>query len=135
MKEAHRLAIGALSARAGVHVETIRYYERVGLMPAPDRSAARYRLYTPEHLKRLVFVRRARELGFSVDKIRGLLRLVDGHRYTCAEVQALMQEQFTEVRHKIRDLRRLERVMAGMVAQCSGDRIPQCPVIDALFEA
>ena len=135
MQSAESLSIGALSARGQVQVETIRYYEKIGVMPAPARSAGRYRLYTVDHVKRLVFIRRARELGFSLEKIRGLLRLVDGHRYTCAEVHALMLEQLTEVRRKIRDLRRLERVMSAMVRQCSQDRIPECPVIDALFEA
>ena len=135
MKTAETLSIGALSARGNVHVETIRYYEKIGVMPAPARSIGRYRLYTSDHLKRLVFIRRARELGFSLEKIRGLLRLVDGHTYTCAEVHALMMEQLTEVRHKIRDLRRLARIMSAMVSQCSQDRIPECPVIDALFDA
>ena len=104
-------------------------------MPAPARSTGRYRLYTSDHLKRLVFIRRARELGFSLERIRGLLRLVDGHTYTCAEVHALMMEHLTEVRRKIGDLRRLEQVMSAMVSQCSKDRIPECPVIDALFDA
>ena len=127
------LSIGALSKQSGVNIETIRYYEKIGVMPAPSRSPGGYRLYAPEHLKRLGFVRRGRQLGFSLDELRGLLELVDGHAYTCAEVHALTLQHLTEVRRKIVDLRRLERVMADMAAQCTEDLVPECPVIDALF--
>jgi MerR family transcriptional regulator, mercuric resistance operon regulatory protein len=77
MKAADMLSIGALSKQSGVNIETIRYYEKIGIMPPPARSAGGYRIYEPEHLKRLSFVRRGRELGFSLDELRGLLRLVD----------------------------------------------------------
>jgi MerR family transcriptional regulator, mercuric resistance operon regulatory protein len=127
------LPIGEISRQSGVNIETIRYYEKIGIMPAPARSAGGYRLYTPAHLKRLSFVRRGRELGFSLDELRGLLRLVDGHTYTCGEVRALTLEHVATVRRKIADLRRLERVMADMAAQCTGARVPKCPVIDTLF--
>ena len=131
----NELPIGEVSRRSGVNIETIRYYEKIGIMPAPVRSAGGYRLYALQHLKRLSFVRRGRELGFSLDELRGLLRLVDGHSYTCEEVRALTLDHVAEVRRKIADLRRLERVMADMAAQCTGARIPKCPVIDALFDA
>ncbi len=131
---AGRLPIGQLSRQSGVNIETIRYYEKIGIMPAPGRSAGGYRLYAPDHLKRLSFVRRGRELGFSLDELRGLLRLVDGHSYTCGQVRALTLEHVAQVRRKIADLRRLQRVMADMAAQCTGARIPKCPVIDALFD-
>jgi MerR family transcriptional regulator, mercuric resistance operon regulatory protein len=134
MKALGGLSIGKLSKQSGVHIETIRYYEKIGVMPAPGRSAGGYRVYGPDHLKRLSFVRRGRELGFSLDELRGLLRLVDGHSYTCAEVRALTLDHVAEVRRKIRDLRRLERVMADMAAQCTGNQIPECPIIDALFD-
>jgi MerR family mercuric resistance operon transcriptional regulator len=133
--KADDLAIGALSKRSGVNIETIRYYERIGVMPKPRRSAGGYRMYGPDHLKRLTFVRRGRELGFSLDELRSLLRLVDGHSYTCAEVHDLTVEHLAEIRRKIADLRRLQRVMTEMAAACSGDRVPECPIIDALFEA
>ena len=129
------LTIGALSKQGGVNIETIRYYERIGVMPKPRRSAGGYRMYGPDHLKRLTFVRRGRELGFSLDELRDLLRLVDGHSYKCAEVHDLAVEHLAEIRRKIADLRRLQRVMGDMAAQCSGDRIPECPIIDALFDA
>jgi MerR family mercuric resistance operon transcriptional regulator len=118
-----------------VNIETIRYYEKIGVMPAPGRSAGGYRIYGADHLKRLSFVRRSRQLGFSLNEIRELLRLVDGHAYTCAEVQALTLYHLAEIRRKIVDLKRLQRVMADMAAQCSGERVPECVVIDALFDA
>jgi MerR family mercuric resistance operon transcriptional regulator len=99
-------SIGELSKQSDVHIETIRYYEKIGVMPAPCRSAGGYRIYGADHLKRLSFVRRSRQLGFSLDEIRGLLRLVDGHAYTCAEVQTLTLNHLAEIRRKISDLKR-----------------------------
>src|SRR5438132_3541516 len=134
MKQIERLSIGALSERSGVNIETIRYYEKIGVMPKPARSAAGYRVYGEDHVRRLHFVRRGRELGFSLDELRGLLRLVDGHKYTCGEVHALTVRHLSDIRQKIVDLRRLERVMADMAAQCTGGQVPECPVIDAFFK-
>lgn len=135
MKTVHDLSIGALSKQSGVNIETIRYYEKIGVMPPPPRSAGGYRIYGADHLKRLSFIRRGRELGFSLDELRGLLRVVDGHAYSCAEVHDLTSEHLAEIRHKIADLRRLERVMTKMLAQCTRDRIPDCPIVDALIDA
>jgi MerR family mercuric resistance operon transcriptional regulator len=125
--------IGALASQSAVNIETIRYYEKIGVMPKAARSAGGYRLYGAEHLKRLTFIRRGRELGFSLDEVRELLRLVDGHAYTCAQVRAMTLEHVADIHHKIADLRRLERVLTVIATQCSGKRIPDCPVIDALF--
>ena len=133
--KAEDVSIGALSKRTGVNIETIRYYERIGIMPKPRRSGGGYRMYGPDHVKRLTFVRRGRELGFSLDELRDLLRLVDGHSYTCAEVHDVAIEHVAEIRRKIADLRRLQGVMKTMVAECSRDRLPQCPIIDTLFDA
>jgi MerR family mercuric resistance operon transcriptional regulator len=135
MKAVASMSIGALSHESGVNIETIRYYEKAAVMPKPARSRSGYRLYGPEHVKRLTFVRRGRELGFSLDALRGLLRLVDEHNYTCAEVHAIASAHLAEIEQKIADLTRLRRVMAGMVAQCARHRVPDCPVIDALFQA
>lgn len=135
MKPAKGLSIGALSRDTAVNIETIRYYERIGVMPAPERTTGGFRRYREDHLKRLNFIRRGRELGFSLADLRGLLRLVDGRAYTCAQVRALTLEHLAETRRKIADLRRLERVMADMVAKCTGRRVPDCPIIDALFES
>ncbi|MGQ0715616.1 MAG: MerR family transcriptional regulator [Gemmatimonadaceae bacterium] len=134
MKVANGVSIGTLSNKTGVNIETIRYYERIGVMPAPERTAGGFRTYREDHLKRLSFIRRGRELGFSLADLRGLLRLVDGHAYTCAEVRAMTLQHVAETRRKIADLRRLERVMSDMAAKCTGRRVPGCPIIDALFE-
>lgn len=134
MQQTDEFSIGVLSERSGVNIETIRYYEKIGVMPKPARSAAGYRVYGHDHTRRLHFVRRGRELGFSLDELRGLLHLVDGHAYTCQEVHALTIQHLKGIRQKIADLRRLERAMSDMAAKCTGDQIPECPVIDALFE-
>lgn len=126
--------IGALSKHSGVNIETIRYYERIGVMPSPPRSEGGYRLYNESHQRRLSFIRRSRELGFSLEEIRGLLALIDDNSYTCAQVQSLTLEHLENTRRKIVDLQRLEAVLDEMVSQCDGGLIPDCPVVDALFE-
>ncbi len=128
------LTRGTLSKRTGCNIETIRYYEQIGLMPAPPRSAGGHRLYGEEHLRRLTFVCRARELGFSLKEVRGLLGLVDGGEYSCAEVKALTLEHASDIHRKIIDLRKIERVLETMAAQCDEGEVPACPVIDALFQ-
>lgn len=130
-----RLTIGVLAQRSAVNIETIRYYERIGVMPRPARTPGGYRVYTPDHLKRLTFVRRGRELGFRLEELRDLLRLVDGHNYTCAQVRELTLEHVAAIRRKIADLRVLERAMTAVAAKCSGNKVPDCPIIDALFQA
>ena len=130
---ARLLTRGAVAAETGCNIETIRYYERVGILPPPPRTGGGHRVYDREHLKRLVFVRRARELGFSLEEIRGLLGLVDGGEYTCDEVRAVAEQHLDAIRAKIADLRRLEATMADMVAHCDRGTVPDCPLIDALF--
>ena len=128
-----RMTRGVLSARTGINIETIRYYERVGLMPEPPRSRGGHRIYDEEHLKRLTFIRRSRELGFTIKEVRGLLRLVDGGDYSCSEVTVLTLDHLGEIRHKITDLRRMAKVLKEMAAECEGGTVPHCPIIDALF--
>lgn len=125
-------AIGGLARRTGTNVETIRYYERVGLLPAPARTAAGYRLYRLPHLKRLTFIRRARGLGFSIQEVRTLLRLADERRRPCAEVRVVAQAHLADVRARIADLRAMERVLKDTVAGCARGR-SNCPVIEALY--
>jgi MerR family mercuric resistance operon transcriptional regulator len=128
------LTRGALAAHTGCNIETIRYYERIGLLPPPPRSAGGHRLYGRDLVKRLTFVRRSRDLGFTLEEIRELLRLVGGGTYTCGEVEQLARDHVREIRSKIADLRRLQRVLEMMAAQCSGGAVPDCPIIDALFD-
>ncbi len=127
------LAIGALSARTGCKVETIRFYEREGLLPAPARSSGGYRLYSGDHLKRLTFIRRARALGFSIDEVRKLLTLADERRRPCAEVRLVAGTHLQDVRVKIADLRAMERVLRDTVARCAAGRRADCALIEALY--
>lgn len=124
--------IGELSRLTEVNIETIRYYERIGIMPNPPRNSSGYRIYSSPHLGRLSFVRRSRELGFSQPEVRKLLTLVDEHKYTCAEVQAMTARHLLTVRNKIKDLRKLEKALANMVSECDGGDIPDCPIVDIL---
>ena len=127
------MLIGTLSKQTGCHIETIRYYERIKLLPKPPRSEGGHRLYDRDQLKRLVFIRRSRELGFSLDEIRTLLRLVDGKRYTCFEVKTITEKHLGDVGKKISDLRRLQKTLRTISSQCDGGLVPDCPIIDALF--
>ena len=125
------LTIGVLSERSGVNIETIRYYERAALLPAPPRTQGGHRIYGGDSLKRLVFIRRGRELGFTLDEIRNLLGLMRGG-HPCGEVQAVALAHLIHVRAKIADLRRMERTLAATAARCAGGYAPECPILDAL---
>ncbi len=127
------MAIGGVAKDTGTNIETIRYYERVGLLPTPARSEGGYRLYRIDHLKRLNFIRRARALGFSIGEIRTLLRLADERKRPCAEVRVVAEAHLKDVRAKIADLRRMERVLKATVARCAEGRRRDCPVIEALY--
>ena len=128
-----RIAIGSLSKHTSTNIETIRYYERVGLLPTPARSPGGYRLYGTDHVKRLNFVRRARTLKFSIGAVRTLLRLADERERPCAEVRVVAEAHLRDVRAKIADLRRMERVLKATVARCAAGRRVHCPVIEALY--
>ena len=122
-----------LARRTGSNLETVRYYEKVGLLPEPPRSDSGYRIYDVSHERRLCFVLRARELGFSLDEIRMLLRLVDERDQPCAEARVVAATHLQDVRTKIADLRRMERVLKKVVAQCGDRTLPECPLIETLF--
>lgn len=127
------MQIGGLSAATGVHIETIRYYERAGLMPAPPRSAGGRRQYEDAHIARLAFIKRCRELGFTLAQVRVLLGLVDGG-YTCGDVREITLHHQQEIRAKIVDLQRLERTLGKLAEDCEGGATTECPVIDVLFK-
>ncbi len=131
--DTNHTAIGRLSQRTGTKVETIRYYERVGLLRPAARSAGGYRLYGVEHLKRLTFIRRARGLGFSIDEVRTLLKLADERKRPCAEVRVVAEAHLEDVRTKVADLRAMERVLNDTVARCAKGTGSHCPVIEALY--
>ena len=122
-----------LARRTGANLETVRYYEKVGLLPPPPRTASGYRSYDDTHEQRLGFVLRARELGFSLDEIRALLRLADEREQPCAEASLLAVTHLADVRAKIADLKRMERVLKDVVAQCGDGTRHDCPLIETLF--
>ena len=126
--------IGAVSQHTAVHIETIRYYEKIGVMPKPGRTAGGNRVYNIDLVRRLNFIKRSRELGFSLKEVRELLDLVDGGDFTCREIHAITARQADNVRAKIRHLRRLERVLKDMAAECSQGILPECPIVDVLSE-
>jgi MerR family mercuric resistance operon transcriptional regulator len=125
-------SIGELSGMTGVNIETIRYYERIKMLPTPRRSANGRRVYGPTDVRALAFIRRARELGFSLEEIRALLRLGGPGKASCREVRDIAAGHLGDIRSKIRDLRKLERLLATTVARCSGTTAPECPVLDIL---
>jgi MerR family mercuric resistance operon transcriptional regulator len=127
-----KFPIGELSKCSGVNIETIRYYERIKLMSPPPRAANGRRIYAFSDLRILVFIRRSRELGFSLDEIRTLLRLGGPEKATCREVRGVAAHHLEDVRSKLRDLQKLEHVLATTVSRCSGRTAPDCPVLDIL---
>ena len=129
------VTIGQLAKAAGVNLETVRYYERIRLMPAPDRTEGGHRVYDADHVRRLAFIRRARELGFGVENIRALLAAAEPGHSSCTEVMEIAGAHLGEVRNKLADLGRLERILATTISQCAGDQTPTCPVLDMLDAA
>jgi MerR family mercuric resistance operon transcriptional regulator len=129
---AAELTIGKLSKFTGVNIETIRYYERTKVLPRPRRTQSGRRLYQAADIRTLAFLRRARELGFSLDQIRTLLRLGGPTKASCHEVRQIASHHLDDIRMKISDLRKLERLLAKTVAQCTGTTAPDCPVLDIL---
>ena len=126
------LAIGELAKRSGVNIETIRYYERVKLLPRPPRTQSGRRIFGASEVRTLVFIRRARELGFSLDEIRALLHLGEPGKASCREVRQIASHHLEDIRSKLEDLRKLERLLATTVSKCSGRVAPECPVLDIL---
>ena len=125
---------GTLSKKTGVNSETIRYYEKIKLMPEPLRSSSGYQIYDDVHLKRLSFIKRCRELGFTLREIAALLKLVDGGDYTCENIRDHTSMHLKDVEEKIRDLRKMKRTLTNMVAECETGTVPGCPIVDALFD-
>lgn len=124
--------IGELSKASQIHVETIRYFEKIGLIPKAQRLNSGHRRFGPDHLGRLNFIRRARDMGFSQGEIRALIGLSDGEAGSCAEVKAIADAHLRVIRQKIEGLGRLERLLSQTSAKCSRGRTPACPIIAVL---
>lgn len=125
-------AVGALARATATTVETVRYYERIGLLAAPLRTQGNYRLYNRSHLERLSFIRRARDLGFSLDTVRALLELADQPDRPCAEVDGIAGAHLAEVERKIADLTLLGTELRQIIGQCRQGTVASCRIIEAL---
>ncbi len=126
------LSIGTLAKRTGTKVQTIRYYEQIGLMPEPDRTEGGQRRYGDIGLDRLSFIRHSRQLGFSLEAIRELLDLSDSPERSCAQVDAVAQKQLREVEARIARLEALRVELQRMIGECSADRVANCRILEVL---
>jgi Cu(I)-responsive transcriptional regulator len=133
MKIDGRISIGVLAKETGTKVVTVRYYEQIGLLPVPSRTAGNYRIYSNEHMRRLRFIRRCRDLGFTLDHIRDLLRLSSQKDAECAEVDRITAQHLIEIEQKISDLKRLAKELRRLNNRCQGSGIiADCRIIEAL---
>jgi DNA-binding transcriptional MerR regulator len=142
MKEFARMAglrIGALASRTGTNAPTIRYYEQIGLLPRADRHSGGQRIYGAEDVGRLTFIRRCREFGFSIGRVRALVGLVQDRQRSCLHARDLANDHLTEVRSKLKQLRALERSIAKFVADCdslcAGGAGSDCAILQDLGRA
>jgi len=126
--------IGALAKRTGTKVQTIRYYEEIGVMPKATRAPNNRRLYDERHLERLTFIRHSRDLGFSLDDIRNLLELADQPDRPCEEVDAIAREHLKGVERKIAALRVMQAELKRMITHCSGETVSGCKIIKVLAD-
>lgn len=126
------LTIGVLARATGTNIETIRYYEREGLLPAPERTKGNYRAYEGSHMQRLAFIRKARDLGFSLPQVRTLLSLSDDRSRSCAAIDEIAIAHRKTVEQKIRDLRALKAELDNLIDQCSCGTVAECRIIESL---
>lgn len=127
--------IGVLAKQAGSNIETIRFYEKIGIMPKPSRTEGGHRMYKPAHIERLIFIRRTRELGFTLDEVRALLRLSDGPDAVCSDVKAIAAAHLVTIKDKIADLRAMKTGLAKLIEQCDDAQNTDCPIIKSLSTA
>jgi MerR family mercuric resistance operon transcriptional regulator len=124
--------IGEAAQRSGVGIDTIRYYERIGVLQKAARSRGGRRQYGEKDIWRLAFIRRSRSLGFPLEDIRHLLAMVDSRMFTCAEIHALATAHLEAIRREIASLKALDRELTEITSRCNRDNTPDCPVLDAL---
>lgn len=127
------LRTGEVAARAGVNVQTLRYYERRGLLEEPERRASGYREYSPDAVQLIRFIKRAQELGFTLAEVEALLRLRSDQETACSEVRTAAEAKIEDIEQKIRDLRAMKRALGTLVASCATEGSPRhCPILEAL---
>jgi Cu(I)-responsive transcriptional regulator len=126
------MKIGEVARRTGLKIETVRFYESEGLVPPPVRSGGNYRLYDRSHLDRLSFIKRSRDLGFTLEQVRALLRLAENPRESCAEADEIVAIHIAEIDRKLADLAALRAEIAQWGGTCTASTVAECKVIDAL---
>ena len=126
--------VGQLAGEAGINVETIRYYEKLKLLPKPKRKESRYRIYDDTDLKRLLFIKRAKELGFTLKEIRGLFDLRIDSEAKCGDVKHLTEHKLKDVDNRIRDLKKIRNVLVKLINQCVNEEVSsdECPILEAI---
>lgn len=129
------LTIGAMARAAGTKVETVRWYEKLGLIAPPPRTAGNYRAYGSRDLARLTFIRRARDLGFPLDQVRALLDLAGDPQRDCGSIDGLAGEHLQAIDRKIADLTALRRELSALLASCGGGRVAECRILEAFAPA
>lgn len=128
------IKIGEMSKRTGIPVTTIRYYEKVGLLPAPERLESGYRLYNRHHLERINFLKNTRKLGFSQQRIKALVSLLENPNRTSKKVKASVQSQLEEIREKRRLIQIIEDQLKQIIVKCEGGDKPECSILETLHE-
>src|SRR6266702_193294 len=131
--DSHTLRTGEVAAQAGVNVQTLRYYERRGLLKEPARRASGYREYPPDSVELIRFIKRAQELGFTLTEIEDLLRLRNDQESACSEVRSAAEGKIEDIEQKIRHLRAMKRALGVLVASCATEGSTRhCPILEAL---
>ena len=128
------LKIGEISKRTGIAVSTLRYYEQVGMLPAPERLESGYRLYDRHHLERITFLKNTRKLGFSQQRIKALVTLLENPNRTSKKVKAAVQSHLEEIREKRRLIQNIENQLNQIIAKCDGGEKSDCPILETLLE-
>lgn len=129
-----KFTIGQMARVGNCKVQTIRYYEQIGLLPEPERTAGNQRIYLQSHRDRLNFIRHSRELGFSLDQIRKILALSDDPSHSCEEVDQIARAHLQEVESKIKRLQEMRKELKRMISHCAGDHIADCRIIEVLSD-
>jgi Cu(I)-responsive transcriptional regulator len=130
-----RQTIGEAATASGMPADNIRYYEKIGLLAKPSRTEGNYRTYGPTEVRRLSFIRRARELGFSIEQVREMLELTPHHEHDCGRVDQLTHEHLVSIDRKIADLTALRHELEAMLTSCHGGTVRECRILEAIHPA
>jgi len=126
--------VGEIAEKVGINVETLRYYEKIKIMPKPKRKESRYRYYDEVDLKRLLFIKRAKELGFTLKEIKELLNLKIESTATCGDIKHLAEHKLNDIKERIRDLNNIKNVLTKLIRQCVCEEVStdECPILEVI---